>query len=149
MSRLKKYVLGHVVLVITSSTIAVAHAANISGHRAFYEMRMGQAENNAVVQTVSGRSTFVLEKDCDGWRSAEDYMIEFGNSDGRTDRILSHFESWESDTGDQYSFDIAEKSSWQDEKDFGGYAEIDANGGERSEERRVGKECRSRWSPYH
>ena len=33
-------------------------------------------------------------------------------------------------------------------------AEIDAifgsiNGIERSEERRVGKECRSRWSPYH
>ena len=27
--------------------------------------------------------------------------------------------------------------------------EIDALGGERSEERRVGKECRSRWSPYH
>src|SRR2546426_11935902 len=24
-----------------------------------------------------------------------------------------------------------------------------ADGGERSEERRVGKECRSRWSPYH
>src|SRR6266478_10213745 len=24
-----------------------------------------------------------------------------------------------------------------------------ANGGERSEERRVGKECRSRWWPYH
>ena len=22
-------------------------------------------------------------------------------------------------------------------------------GGQRSEERRVGKECRSRWSPYH
>src|SRR5256886_3721827 len=26
---------------------------------------------------------------------------------------------------------------------------IDANGILRSEERRVGKECRSRWSPYH
>src|SRR2546425_9347889 len=24
-----------------------------------------------------------------------------------------------------------------------------AHGGDRSEERRVGKECRSRWSPYH
>ena len=24
-----------------------------------------------------------------------------------------------------------------------------ADGGKRSEERRVGKECRSRWSPYH
>ena len=26
---------------------------------------------------------------------------------------------------------------------------VDNNNGERSEERRVGKECRSRWSPYH
>ena len=25
----------------------------------------------------------------------------------------------------------------------------DKDGGYRSEERRVGKECRSRWSPYH
>ena len=36
-----------------------------------------------------------------------------------------------------------------------GYFWIDGNGegaskhGSRSEERRVGKECRSRWSPYH
>ena len=27
--------------------------------------------------------------------------------------------------------------------------EVLACGGKRSEERRVGKECRSRWSPYH
>ena len=27
--------------------------------------------------------------------------------------------------------------------------DAEAGGGERSEERRVGKECRSRWSPYH
>ena len=27
--------------------------------------------------------------------------------------------------------------------------EIERSGGKRSEERRVGKECRSRWSPYH
>ena len=26
---------------------------------------------------------------------------------------------------------------------------IEIEGGQRSEERRVGKECRSRWSPYH
>src|ERR1019366_8229985 len=28
-------------------------------------------------------------------------------------------------------------------------ADLDPLGGERSEERRVGKECRSRWAPYH
>ena len=115
---------------LTSGVIVTAHAANISGHRAFYEMRIGQADKNATVQSVSGRSAFVLEKDCDGWRSAEDYVIEFGKSDGRTDHILSHFESWESDSGDQYSFDIEEKSSFQGNKDFGGYAEITPEGGE-------------------
>mgnify|MGYP002526935837 CR=1 FL=1 len=31
----------------------------------------------------------------------------------------------------------------------GGDPMIFGRGGERSEERRVGKECRSRWSPYH
>src|SRR3712207_2969837 len=29
------------------------------------------------------------------------------------------------------------------------YTFVDENGNQRSEERRVGKECRSRWSPYH
>ena len=29
------------------------------------------------------------------------------------------------------------------------FPEITFNTGSRSEERRVGKECRSRWSPYH
>ena len=27
--------------------------------------------------------------------------------------------------------------------------QVQTRGGSRSEERRVGKECRSRWSPYH
>jgi len=30
-----------------------------------------------------------------------------------------------------------------------GYANDSAKTSNRSEERRVGKECRSRWSPYH
>ena len=29
------------------------------------------------------------------------------------------------------------------------YEDVQAEGRDRSEERRVGKECRSRWSPYH
>ena len=128
-SFIKNY-LGYVVFALTTVATLVAHAANIAGHRAFYEMRIGQADKNAAVQSVSGRSAFVLEKDCDGWRSAEDYMIEFGNGDGRVNRILSRFESWESNSGDQYSFDIVEKSSFQVDKDFRGYAEVDSNGGE-------------------
>ena len=36
------------------------------------------------------------------------------------------------------------------EKDLvGQFISVHASVGHRSEERRVGKECRSRWSPYH
>src|SRR2546430_7478791 len=38
--------------------------------------------------------------------------------------------------------ELVESSSW----DFSGLRALYVN---RSEERRVGKECRSRWSPYH
>src|SRR5437764_3157823 len=41
---------------------------------------------------------------------------------------------------------------WKVSGDLGSYATLDRSAniaGKRSEERRVGKECRSRWSPYH
>src|SRR5260370_8088354 len=38
--------------------------------------------------------------------------------------------------------DVADRATQRIERPF-------ANGAARSEERRVGKECRSRWSPYH
>ena len=44
---------------------------------------------------------------------------------------------------DQLDFDLAEKYGLDKEQ------VIDERGVLRSEERRVGKECRSRWSPYH
>src|SRR3712207_7234668 len=39
---------------------------------------------------------------------------------------------------------LSHRSSLRDEVDY-----VIPLGGSRSEERRVGKECRSRWSPYH
>jgi len=52
--------------------------------------------------------------------------------------------------GDEFSFELAEIE--KKNLTWGGYGEVmwehmDIN--QRSEERRVGKECRSRWSPYH
>ncbi len=105
------------------------NAASVTPHRAFYEMQHGVADLSSDVQAVSGRSAFTLEKDCNGWRSNEEYVIEFGGKEGNVERILSRFESWESDTGDMYSFDIGELSSFQAAKEFSGYAEMDSING--------------------
>ena len=105
-------------------------AATVTPHRAFYEMQLGVADQNSNVQAVSGRSAFTLDRDCNGWRSNEEYVIEFGGKEGGLDRILSRFESWESDKGNMYSFEINERSSFQSGKDFSGYAEAKPDGGD-------------------
>ncbi len=105
------------------------NAATLTPHRAFYEMRLGKANQQSAVQAVRGRSAFTLDRDCNGWRSSEDYVIEFNDKEGGLDRILSRFESWESIDGNMYSFDINELNTFQVGEIFSGYAEIKPKGG--------------------
>ena len=104
-------------------------SATVTPHRAFYEMQLGNADQNSNVQAVKGRSAFTLGRDCSGWQSNEDYVIEFEGREGDTNRIISRFESWESDAGDKYSFAISEQSSFQSKKDFNGFANITSEAG--------------------
>ena len=70
-------------------------------HKAFYEMQMGERLQNSHIVNINGMSAFAIERDCTGWRSIEDYMIQFVAESGGSDRVLSHFESWEADSGDK------------------------------------------------
>ena len=116
--------------VMLISTVQLGLAGAVVAHRAFYEMTIGEMDKNSSVLSVSGRSAYSVERDCDGWRSVEDYVIEFGGTGGNVQRILSHFESWEADSGDKYSFDIEEKSTFEGDKQFGGFAQMTENGGD-------------------
>ena len=120
---------GLALLSIFLGPVEAAFTATVTPHRAFYEMQLGNADQNANVQAVTGRSAFTLGRDCSGWQSNEDYVIEFAGKEGNTDRIISRFESWESDAGDMYSFEISEQSSFQTKKDFNGYANVTSKKG--------------------
>ena len=110
---------------------ASASSPGIVAHKAFYGMEMWEKLQNSSIVSVNGRSVFVMERECTGWRSIEDYMIQFVAENGGADRVLSHFESWESDSGDKYSFDIMEESSFEGRKDFGGFVQLESdNSGE-------------------
>ena len=126
------YIIGATALAVGSSTLVAiylvtigpAFGATVTPHRAFYEMHLGEADQNSNVQAVIGRSAFTLDRDCSGWQSNEDYIIEFEGREGDTNRIISRFKSWESDAGDMYSFEISEQSTFQTKKDFSGYANV-------------------------
>ena len=116
------------ILSLAMAPLGPASAAvgpNLVAHRAFYQMEMGDRQQTSAIVNINGRSAFAIERDCTGWRSIEDYMIQFVAENGGMDSVLSHFESWESDSGDKYSFDIMEESSFEGRKDFGGFVQID------------------------
>ena len=73
------------VLTLFSSVILLffgeAEAASVTPHRAFYEMRLGTADQNSFVKVVNGRSAFTLGRGCNGWRSRHG---DFFKSYGRT-----------------------------------------------------------------
>ena len=106
-------------MVMASVPEVFAARSGVMPHRAFYEMELGTTGQNANIQAIEGRSAYTLSRDCDGWWSGEDYVIEFGGREGNLDRIVSRFSSWEADAGDKYSFDITETSSYQEKQDFG------------------------------
>jgi hypothetical protein len=99
-------------------------AGGLVSHRAFYELELGGRQQNSHIVNVRGRAAFSIERDCTGWRSIEDYMIQFVVENGGSDNLVSHFESWESDNGDMYSFDIFEESSFEGRKEFGGFVQM-------------------------
>ena len=109
--------------------VGPAFSATVIPHQAFYEMQLGKTDHNSNVQAVTGRSAFTLGRDCSGWQSNEDYLIEFEGKEGNANRIISRFKSWESDAGDLYSFEISEESSFQGEKNFSGYANVSPDAG--------------------
>ena len=112
-------------LLFASPVLAGTGKPGIVAHKAFYEMQMGDKAQNSHIVSVNGRSVFAMERECTGWRSIEDYMIQFVAENGGADRVLSHFESWEADSGDKYSFDIMEESSFEGRKDFGGFVQLE------------------------
>lgn len=114
-----------IVLPVQAATAKIS--SNLVGHKAFYEMQMGDRLQNSQIVNINGRSAFAIERECSGWRSVEDYMIQFIAESGGADSVLSHFESWESENGDKYSFDIMEESSFEGRKDFGGFVELDGD----------------------
>lgn len=110
------------------SSHAAASGTSVVAHRAFYKMSLGERLQNSPIVNVNGKSAFVMERDCEGWRSIEDYALEFVGESGANEQVLSHFESWESDGGDKYSFDISESSTFVGQKMFGGFAQKGTGG---------------------
>ena len=87
-------------------------------------MSLLSVDRDSQVAGIKGKTSFTIRRDCDGWRSSENYVLEFDYQSGETAIIASHFSSWEELAGQLYSFEVHEGSTFEDEKQFNGYANL-------------------------
>ena len=96
-------------------------AVELASHRAVYEVDIQKSTSASPVKSVAGRTAYTMQRHCDGWQSVEDYAVTFGLEEGHSDYI-SHYEIWESESGDAFSFSMHENSTLNGELRFNGFA---------------------------
>jgi len=108
-----------------------AAAGGFSSHFAVYDLDLKSSTSSSNVKTIDGRTSYRLQRSCDGWSAVEDYAIAFGVGDeGRVSNFISHYETWESHAGTAFSFNVVEHSTVNGENSYEGFANIDDGMGE-------------------
>ena len=112
------------VMFICAGLPVTGEAVELAAHEATYEMGLLSVRQESQMAGVKGKTNFTIRRDCDGWQSSENYVLEFDYQSGETAIMASHFSSWEEIAGQLYSFEVHEGSTFEDEKQFNGYANL-------------------------
>ena len=104
----------------------VQAATQLASHEAVYDVAIEDQRSTSSVRSVLGRTSFAMQRQCDGWRAVEDYAIFFYFEKDESN-YLSRFESWESTEGDAFSFTLYEHSTRDGEERYTGFANTSAN----------------------
>ena len=100
-----------------------AYAFDLAPHQITYQLKLLEAEPQTSIAEISGKTVFRVYRDCDGWRSDEDYIMQMGFDDGNEIYLASLFESYEDDDGTLFSFTIEEQSTYEKPLSFDGFAQ--------------------------
>lgn len=100
-----------------------AYAIDLAPHQVTYQLTLADAAPKAGIEGISGKTVFRLAKECEGWKSGEDYAMTIAFEDGNNVIMASLFESFEDEAGTLFSFEIDERSNYEAPLSFDGFAQ--------------------------
>lgn len=115
--------------ILTSIIMANAQvlALEMLPHSVTYQLSLLESDKESGIQNIQGKTIFTLQRECEGWKSGEDYVMQMIFDGGNELYMASLFESFEDEAGELFSFSIDEQSTYEAPLSFDGYATTEAN----------------------
>ncbi|MGC6536693.1 MAG: EipB family protein [Candidatus Puniceispirillaceae bacterium] len=107
-----------------------ANAIDIAPHAVTYQLGLLESDKEAGIEAIDGKTIFQIVRECEGWKSDEDYIMQMRFDGGGEIYMASLFESFEDEAGQLFSFSIDERTSYDDPLTFDGFATASGAGAE-------------------
>ena len=98
-------------------------SSTIVSHKAYYDLEFLTNETPSIVDGGSGKSSFLLEKQCKGWALKETFAITFNLNNKKNSKNFSIFSSFEDFTAKKFSFEHSDKNDFEKEMFYSGYVQ--------------------------
>ena len=102
---------------------STAYAIELAPHQVTYQLSMRDANPDTSISAITGKTVFRMARECDGWKSGEDYVMQMRFDDGNEVYLASLFESFEDVNSGLFSFSIDEQSNYQEASQFHGFVQ--------------------------
>ena len=119
----------HVILLTFISFLYVntCLSSTIVSHKAYYDLEFLTNESPSIVDGGSGKSSFLLKKQCTGWSLKETFAITFNLSNKDNSKNFSIFSSFEDFRAKNFSFEHLDKNNFEKEMFYSGFVKKNKN----------------------
>ena len=117
-----KYILSVIIFI---NFINFSFASNLLSHKAYYTLILDKTNTNSVLEGGDGKSTYLFNKDCNGWSLKENFMIIYNLTNNKNAKSYSIFKSFEDYTSKNFSFEHFDKSDLSGEINYSGFVKKD------------------------
>ena len=102
-------------------------SSTIVSHKAYYDLEFLTSNTPSAVDGGSGKSSFLLEKQCKGWSLKETFIINFNLNNKDNSKNYSIFSSFEDFNSKNFSFEHLDKNDFEKEMFYSGYVKKNKN----------------------
>ncbi len=116
-----------ILFFITFLYVNTSLSSTIVSHKAYYDLEFLTNETPSIVDGGTGKSSFFLEKQCEGWALKETFAITFNLNNKESSKSFSIFSSFEDFKAKNFSFEHLDKNDFEKEMFYSGYVQKNKN----------------------